>query len=281
MMGRSPLWSAPLTRPTTTCLAWRALALGLGAALTLAVSPPAAAYVVYRTTGGKPLRWPSSSRPVLRLDDSFGAGGNPQTVSALVRGAWQRWTDLDCGAPDVQSLTRTPCAGEVEDDGINCVYSVADPQAWEFATNQVALTLVHFDNRSGAIFDVDMAFNAAHFTFSTDATCDPDAADLDAVLTHEFGHFFGLDHSEKADATMAPTSGPGDCAKRDLTVDDSAGFCAIYSAPEEAASDGCAGAGPARGSWLAWLVVLFGVAPRAARAVSRRRALAASGGPRD
>ncbi|MEZ4268236.1 MAG: matrixin family metalloprotease [Myxococcota bacterium] len=203
---------------------------------------PADAFVVHQTSDGTPLHWPRTARPVATLDPSFDALFTSGDAVQLVDAAASRWTASDCTQVEVQAAAGPACPGEDEDDDVNCVYAVTDPLLWDGSANQVALTLLHFDNRRGTIVDVDMAFNAAFFAFSTEAICDATTADLDAVVTHEFGHFFGLDHSDRPDATMAPTSGPGDCGKRDLAADDEAGLCFIYEHLSDEDGGGCHGA---------------------------------------
>lgn len=235
----------------------------LALACLLGLAAPAQAFVVYETSGGTALHWPPDARPVATLDPTFSEPFAPGAAEQLVARASARWTRSDCTRLEVQVVDGPACSGE-DDDGINCLYTVSDsarwhavsgPAQWESGSNQVALTLVHFDSRRGTIFDVDMAFNAAYFEFSAERACDPNAADLDAVVTHEFGHFFGLDHSLAPDATMAPTSGPGDCDKRDLTADDEAGLCSIYLDLDD--SSGCAGGsgGALPSAWLAALLI--------------------------
>ncbi len=61
--------------------------------------------------------------------------------------------------------------------------------------------------------------------------------DYGAVLTHEAGHFIGLDHTsvgagDRNDPTMAPTVDPCDREKRTLAPDDVAGLCRIYPTGE-------------------------------------------------
>ncbi|MCB9728292.1 MAG: matrixin family metalloprotease [Deltaproteobacteria bacterium] len=249
------------------------LAALLVASATLA--PPAAAFVLYETDAGQPLHWPSKVAPALTLDPSFPGDADPTTVSTIVARAAARWTSLPCMPPTVALAGYAACGGEDPDDGTNCLFRVSDPQRWEHGVNQVALTLVHFDNRRGAIVDVDMVLNAAWFGFATEADCQPSDADLDAVLTHELGHFFGLDHSTVPEATMAPTSGPGDCQKRDLAPDDIAGFCAIYGVRRDEGGGGCGAGGPTAPWTLpAALAILL------ARAAWRRRRSPAPTRPR-
>ncbi len=102
----------------------------------------------------------------------------------------------------------------------------------------IAITIATFDSFTGEIFDADIelnthdeATNRDGFRFSTAASVsDPGAADLQTILTHEFGHFMGLSHSDNDRAVMWPEAGLGEI-RRDLTADDAAGMCAIY--PEE------------------------------------------------
>lgn len=102
----------------------------------------------------------------------------------------------------------------------------------------IAITIATFDSFTGEIYDADIEFNTLDeatnrdgFRFSTAASVsDPGAADLQTILTHEFGHFMGLSHSDNDRAVMWPEAGLGEI-RRDLTADDAAGMCAIY--PEQ------------------------------------------------
>src|SRR5688572_29955570 len=56
----------------------------------------------------------------------------------------------------------------------------------------------------------------------------PNALDLQAIVTHEFGHLLGLGHSNVAGATMSPTISGNGIAARSIEADDAAGLQAIY-----------------------------------------------------
>jgi MYXO-CTERM domain-containing protein len=105
----------------------------------------------------------------------------------------------------------------------------------------IAITVVTFDSLTGEIFDADIELNsrapanAGGFVFAVGRTPEPDECDLQTILTHEFGHFLGLAHSNITRAVMYPTAGLGEI-RSDLNSDDSAGICAIY--PERATPPG-------------------------------------------
>ena len=105
----------------------------------------------------------------------------------------------------------------------------------------IAITVVTFDSLTGEIFDADIELNSradtnlGGFFFAVGRMPEPDECDLQTILTHEFGHFLGLAHSNLTRAVMYPTAGLGEI-RSDLNNDDSAGICAIY--PERATPPG-------------------------------------------
>ena len=110
--------------------------------------------------------------------------------------------------------------------------------------NAVALTTVTFSRSSGQILSADIEFNTAdhHFTDS-DSNVE---VDLRNTLTHEVGHFLGLDHSPDANATMYATAPQGETSKRILHEADVAGLCHIYPVGKEYEDSGQNG-GPTPG----------------------------------
>lgn len=104
----------------------------------------------------------------------------------------------------------------------------------------LALTSVTYDLLNGEIVDADIEMNGANFNFATNDVYLPTANlhDLQNTLTHEVGHFLGLDHADERthvfdgdtyrDATMFASTPPGELSKRELSTDDIAGACSIY-----------------------------------------------------
>jgi hypothetical protein len=62
------------------------------------------------------------------------------------------------------------------------------------------------------------------FTLPTQST----QFDLLAIVTHEAGHFLGLDHSPEPDATMYYAYNPPSTDARTLSEDDTRALCAAY-----------------------------------------------------
>lgn len=91
----------------------------------------------------------------------------------------------------------------------------------------VAITPVWFTS-SGAITDADVLFNGRGFRFTTAGA--PGRYDVQDVVTHELGHFFGLDHSGWAGATMYPYVDPTVLLHRSLSQDELHGMRQFYAA---------------------------------------------------
>lgn len=206
--------------------------------------------------------------------------------------------------PSLASLNaKKPSSG---DDKHNAVMFRSDPF---MEPNVIALTTV-FNKKDSRILDADVEINAAEFRF---ANLDPgfagtprDFIDLQAAITHEFGHFLGLGHTcfdssgsdevrpidhlgnEVPDCTssaaenanvMSARVNPGDIQKRMLSADDVAGVCTIYPMAEDpryCALDlpddgcGCATGGPGAGGTVLAVALLALV--RTGRARRGRRA---------
>lgn len=154
---------------------------------------------------------------------------------------------------------------------------------WSYEDGIIGVTTVTFCTQraglctyEGRILDADIEMNGAEFTFSTNR--ERHFFDIANALTHEVGHFLGLDHSRSAKATMYPSAPPGETSKRLLSQDDINGLCAIYgdgSAGRAGGDDdgGCrsaaVGAQSPRSLW-GWALLIAGMGW-----VRRRRGAAA------
>ena len=120
-------------------------------------------------------------------------------------------------------------------DGINNL--VALNSDWSSLTGADAKTAglarVRYNTKNGQIVDVDIAFNARDFTWSTTSTPSPgNVMDVQNVATHELGHGSGLGdlynplYSSETMYGLIPYRETG---KRDLFTGDQAGIQYIYS----------------------------------------------------
>jgi hypothetical protein len=169
-------------------------------------------------------------------------------------GAFAAWTGATCpseggssrASVDVRNLGPIPCARATYDKsgGPNQNVIVFHDDAWPYEASDraqsgvspspvIALTTVTFDPETGELFDADVELNSAdHLIAPVTPGAPPTGAyDLQAILTHELGHFFGLAHSPLTDAVMN-ASGDSDTStpKRALRLEDVRGICAIYPA---------------------------------------------------
>jgi hypothetical protein len=103
----------------------------------------------------------------------------------------------------------------------------------------IALTSVFFDPNSGVIVNADMEFNAEFFrpVIIGQTISDPldprTEADVRNTITHEAGHFLGLDHTGVSGATMFAVAETGETLKQTLAQDDLDGVCAVYPVADD------------------------------------------------
>jgi hypothetical protein len=164
----------------------------------------------------------------------------------VVRGAFARWSAVDCGSgqPSIDARfggeLALECAltGYDQDalENVNTVSVVDENWPHPRALRELALTTLTFDVNTGEILDADIELNAAQREFSLGDTAVSN--DLDGTLTHEAGHVLGLAHSADLDATMFAKARTGSTNLRTLEADDIAGICSIYP-PEDAPSQAC------------------------------------------
>lgn len=107
---------------------------------------------------------------------------------------------------------------------------------WVYPGDVLGLTTLTFCSAvggacsfAGQLLDGDIEFNGGEAPFSAAPGAVPDHHDFANTLTHELGHFLGLDHSLVPMSTMFASAPIEEIEKRTLAQDDIDGICSIYS----------------------------------------------------
>lgn len=130
-----------------------------------------------------------------------------------------------------------------------------------YSRTAYALTSVTYNAETGYLVDADIEMNGQFHTFTLG---DQNVQiDIQNTITHEAGHFIGLDHSLDIQATMFASAAVGETKKRSLEQDDIDGMCFIYpiqeggrscepppphSISDDQKDDGCCATAPTRPS---------------------------------
>jgi hypothetical protein len=228
---------------------FRVLPSVAAAAFAFAISANSAAYCLTYTcdvktglcpmeagcnVGGLPLFW---AREVVSFDVQKD-GSKRQDISydqlhAVVRNAFQRWVDADCGDGQHPSIIpadygpvscNKPEYNKTQENQNVITFHDAEWPYKDRGAETLALTTVHFNPETGEIYDANIELNSydANFVIGT-GDADSEHDDLNAVLTHEIGHFLGLSHSSVPSATMYTSYMLG---MTTLEEDDVAAICA-------------------------------------------------------
>lgn len=187
----------------------------------------------------RPLRW--SARCVRYqvneegLDSIIGSSSERTDLRQLRRAvalSFAAWTNVECSDMTLVDggLTLRKDSEYRAGDSRNTNLVMWRDKDWNaLASAQAfALTSVTYNPRNGLIADADIQVNTELYTYSTSTQPRANHVDLQNTLTHEVGHFIGLDHSDISAATMFSTAPIGEITKRSLHPDDINGICSTY-----------------------------------------------------
>lgn len=214
----------------------RYLSWGLFAALA-GTGSSVQAFECLRTSLGQPVLWPERNISWW-LDTALDA----EPARTEIQASFDAWQVQGC------SNLRFTLAGVEEGltagftgSGLNRNVVVAVDN-WLDDPSALAFTISTFVN-DGRLLDADIELNEEEFDFGVlqpNAPCSGLVVDLRNTLTHEVGHFLGLDHPPNEPAfaanTMFATALPCDTNKRSLESDDVRGLCSLYPANGQAGS---------------------------------------------
>jgi Matrixin len=247
---------------------------------------------------GVPLAWPTM--PVTyQLEQQASKQVSLEAATPIFEMSFAKWGAVTCfdasGSDDTpavsfQDLGSTD-AGYASCEAGPCGYSantaphviIFRDDGWPYndPSNTLALTTVTFGEDTGHIYAADMEINTFEHQIATGTPLPSGTYSLEAIATHEAGHFIGMAHSQIDTAVMYAHYQPDAVS---LTMDDIEGVCAIYPPQSpKAGGSGCAAGGglgrsstragvPAEETGRAW-VLLPGLALVfvAVRRVARRR----------
>jgi len=195
-------------------------------------------------TVGLPLYWASSKVSWdIQKDGSSKRHISAETLRSVVESAFSKWQNVECpgGKP---SISLEPYG----DGYVECAkpeYNQTQPNAnvitfhddtWpyeELGAETLALTTVYFSAKTGEIYDANVEINSNQQEFALSDAASTEF-DLNAVLTHELGHFLGLSHTIDQNATMFSNYQPG---MSTLEADDEAAICDAFPPGRQADTD--------------------------------------------
>jgi hypothetical protein len=185
---------------------------------------------------GTPLYW-TTSCVGFSFQRNFSRWYEQGALREAIEKSFQAWANVPCPGGGVASITFVPdedvsCKQqEFNQDGPNANIIIFRDTDFRYTDvdNTLAKTTVTYDTATGEIKDADIEINTTYNEFSLDD--DPGTLyDLQAVMTHEVGHFIGINHTQTShpEATMFSRYAPGDTKQRDLSPDDVEAVCAAY-----------------------------------------------------
>jgi len=212
--------------------------------LALAMSLTAHGYSHKTNSDGATLHWAQPEVEfVLNTDGNHGM--NPDAVEDAVIRSMDEFR-FEGNNLSLEYMGPTNTRRVEYSDGENVVFFEDDWERIGADETLLALSFV-FSQDDGQIIAADIAFNAEHHEWDTAGGNEQGGRnDFYNALSHELGHVTGLGHSEFAEATMAPSTHPGETRKRTLHDDDIEALVDLYGGTMPAGQSlGCSTTGEA------------------------------------
>lgn len=195
---------------------------------------------------GKIQRWGAGGL-TLKIDASVESLG-PGALAAVQSG-FGAWIASDATLPSLTFDTTSGLTPKLAPDGVNAV--MVAPIEIPGHKHDLALTVTFVDEGTGRIIESDVIINSKmdHAVLAGVEGCDH-KYDLQSVVAHEAGHFFGLGEDEEDQSTtMFYKTAKCDLGKRDLEPPDRTVMAGLYLQPAppgggaEGEADGDTGGG--------------------------------------
>lgn len=205
--------------------------------LLVLLSPFILCFDYYKTSDGLPVKWFKRNIPVIYYINEKGSDdiADFPSLESAVRSSFNTWaidgTILRFYYAGITSILPVTESSQPSRNVVGWIES-----GWEttYKNDKDAIgvtTVIYYDN-TGEIIQADMQLNGEYFkwTLSPPSSCPPysNLVDVRNIVTHEAGHFIGLDHSSDPSATMYNSSPPCETSKRDLAQDDIYGVLFLY-----------------------------------------------------
>lgn len=192
----------------------------------LLAAGPAAAFE-YAECAGEICRW--EDYPIeYSIRDPLGVDLPEGETVGVIQAAIERWNytrQTFCEPLEFSYQGRRSTNTPGAQDDHNVVFFETDK--WTFGGQALAVTTLWFDAQ-GYLHEADVAFNAVNFNWTLgDSSQADDLFSVKPTLTHEAGHFWGLDHSAETFATMYAFYRPNIDAD-DLDADDIAAATELF-----------------------------------------------------
>lgn len=180
--------------------------------------------------------WPDADlAPITYTLNPAGADdAGTEPVFEAARTAFATWESVACTYLRFEEQAWTAPSDAtmpIGNDGVHRIFFAETSGDWPGNSGTLALTYVfHTLGEAQVILDADIVVNGADWNWTTVddqvGTGQPAKVDVETVLFHEIGHFFGLNHSEDTAAAMFPSNNKQ--IQRAPANDDVEGICALY-----------------------------------------------------
>lgn len=147
-------------------------------------------------------------------------------VTSKMQAAFDEWARPGCSEFNASHGTDAP--GDPRgssSDNLLGFYETSWP-ADLGGSNVLAVTFTTWNSSNCVIPAADMVVNGVNYKWIDGQPTSGNQADLQAILTHETGHWVGLDHSTYSGSSLNAYYSGG-TSERTLTCDDTSGVCAL------------------------------------------------------